>query len=534
MNIAVDARTLSLALTGRRSVTGTADEAAFAPWLRALLAGDGIEVRVLPVPNDPLGRANVVALARGPGSATVILSGHFDTVTVDDYGDLAALATEPEALAEALMARLGASGTHSAALAELADGSFLPGRGLLDMKSGVAAGIAVLRAHAGNPDRVGNILLLATADEEDRSVGMRAAAAVLPALLAEWGLDAKLGINLDATIDNGDGSIGRVVAFGCVGKHLLSALVVGREVHACYPWRGVNASHLAAQLICAIEGTPELTEGSGFQRAAPPTVLASADTKTVYNVTTPGRAWTVWNVLTQRRTADEVMAVARRLAVEAIVAARETVNARCASLDDAPTPTTAWSHVEVLDYAELFRAATAADPAFEARFAARARALADDGALDLPSRARILTELAWDASGREGPAVVLGFASLPYPATTFPDPALQVRLTAVAHATATRLGTTIATADHLPVIVDMPFLGDIDAADLRRAARQSPLWGTSIDWDLDRPTPRIPMMNVGPWGRDYHHWLERVHVGYAFDVLPELLRDLAGAALAAG
>ena len=531
MNIAADARTLSLALTGRPSATGTAEEAAFVPWLQALLAADGLEVRVLPIPNDPLGRANIAALARGPGSAAVILSGHFDTVPVDDYVDLAPLATEPEALAIALVARLTTSGSHPTALAELADGSFLPGRGLLDMKSGVAAGLAVLRAHARNPERVGSILLLATADEEDRSVGMRAAAAALPALLAEWGLDARLGINLDATIDNGDGSIGRVVAFGCVGKHLLSALVVGREVHACYPWRGVNASHLAAHLICAIEGTPELTEGSGFQRAAPPTVLASADTKTVYNVTTPGRAWTVWNVLTQRRTADEVVAIARRLAAEAIVTARETACARCAALDDAPAPTTAWDRVEVLEYAELRRAAIAADPTFEARFAGRAGALARDNALDLPTRARILTELAWDASGREGPAVVLGFASLPYPATIFPDPALRTRLAAVAHATAARLGTTVAIADFLPVIVDMPFLGHIDTADLRRAASQSPLWGTSIDWDLDRPTPGVPMMNVGPWGRDYHHWLERVHVGYAFTVLPELLRDLAEAAL---
>ena len=77
----------------------------------------------------------------------------------------------------------------------------------------------------------------------------------------------------------------------------------------------------------------------------------------------------------------------------------------------------------------------------------------------------------------------------------------------------------------------MPFLGHIDATDLRRAASQSPLWGTSIDWNLDRPTPEVPMINVGPWGRDYHHWLERVHVGYAFTVLPELLRDLAEAVL---
>ena len=46
----------------------------------------------LPVPGDPLGRAAVVALRRGRGARTVVLTGHFDTVRIDDYGELAPLA----------------------------------------------------------------------------------------------------------------------------------------------------------------------------------------------------------------------------------------------------------------------------------------------------------------------------------------------------------------------------------------------------------------------------------------------------------
>jgi arginine utilization protein RocB len=32
-----------------------------------------------------------------------------------------------------------------------------------------------------------------------------------------------------------------------------------------------------------------------------------------------------------------------------------------------------------------------------------------------------------------------------------------------------------------------------------------------------------PCINIGPWGRDYHHWLERLHAPYAFETLPRAL-----------
>ena len=73
----------------------------------------------------------------------------------------------------------GGLGRGSAGAGRFHERSFLPGRGLLDMKSGIAAGIAVVEAFAADPARRGNLLFAATPDEEDRSVGMRAAAELL-------------------------------------------------------------------------------------------------------------------------------------------------------------------------------------------------------------------------------------------------------------------------------------------------------------------------------------------------------------------
>ena len=51
-------------------------------------------------------------------------------------------------------------------------------------------------------------------------------------------------------------------------------------------------------------------------------------------------------------------------------------------------------------------------------------------------------------------------------------------------------------------------------------AANTPIWGTSFT--LAEPAG-YPCINIGPWGRDYHHWLERLHAPYAFETLPKVL-----------
>ena len=81
----------------------------------------------------------------------------------------------------------------------------------------------------------------------------------------------------------------------------------------------------------------------------------------------------------------------------------------------------------------------------------------------------------------------------------------------------------------------MSFLGPVDRDDIRQAAANTPVWGSSIPWNLDRDaTPGIPTINIGPWGRDYHHSLERADADYAFRVLPQLLSNVVRNVLADG
>ncbi len=530
-------------LTSWPSVTGTPGEVAFAgrlveylrtlPCFRAPLD----LVQQIAIPDDPLGRSSIVAHVRGAGRRTVVLAGHFDVVPVNDYGDLEPFAWDPLALKERMIERLRQSGAFPQALADLRSGMFLPGRGLLDMKSGLAAGLAVLERFGETPNRIGNIVLIATPDEEDRSAGMRAAADFLPGYLKEHDLDPVLGINLDALCDNDDGSAGRVVALGCIGKLLLSAFVVGKDAHACYPLDGVNGVYLAAELVAEMEFAAALGEEAGHELASPPAVLGLKDLKSVYNVTTPSKVWAFWNVLTQRRSTAEVFDRARQIASQAIARARSRMAERAATLANTPSVSPAWSRITVMTFAELKAKADAASPLFAEAFATMAQAVAARHDLDFPTRSQMLTEWVWDQAALDHPAIILGIASMPYPAVNWPLDGSQGRLEATIRKATTETAaahdTSIAVNHHLPVISDMSFLGPVDVGDLRMTAEATPIWGSSIIWDLtERATPGIPMLNIGPWGRDYHHWLERLHTPYAFEVLPALVANICTQVLA--
>src|SRR5688572_8777119 len=247
----------SLEMTRLPSVSGSAEEAAFPQKLAAMLrvapafSRQPDNVWTIPVPGGRHQRACVAALVRGRGARTVLLTGHFDTVPIEDYGDLKSVAGESEALRQGLLQRLRAQAVTAAekrALGDLAGGEYLPGRGLLDMKAGLAAGLAVLEAFAADPDREGNLLILTVPDEEVNSAGARAAAPALPEIARQHGLDIVAAINLDAIADDGDGALGRAVALGTIGKLLPSALVIGQPTHAGYSFSGLSACAMAGAL----------------------------------------------------------------------------------------------------------------------------------------------------------------------------------------------------------------------------------------------------------------------------------------------
>jgi arginine utilization protein RocB len=534
-------RELTLALVRFPSVTGTPGEVAFAGYFHELLAAlpyfqsHPADLRAERAPTDPLGRSNIFALARGAGARTVILAGHYDVVSASNYGNLAPDAFDPEALLPRLLAELEAAGSDQLALADLKSGAFMPGRGALDMKSGLAVGVAILERFAASPERQGNLLLLATPDEEETSEGMRAAVSRLPGLAREWDLDLVAAINLDSTTDRGDGRDGRAVFMGSVGKLLPSVYVVGRDTHAGAPFDGVSATLIAAEITRRIECNPDLADLAGGEAAPPPVCLKHADLKPGYDVTTPPAAWCYYNQLTHGWPPSEVLATYAELArgaLEEVLGELHERARRYAELAGESPDIQVW-RPRVLTFAELRRLALDRGGSEAERALAELTArLEENRSIDIPMFCRRLTELLWGYSGLAGPAAVVGLAMLAYPCVSVGETnARHVRLreavTRQAEALSRETGEAIRLRPFFPGISDMSFLGG-GSAELATIAENTPAWGSRVRHDdgaaraLD-----LPVVNIGPWGRDYHQRLERVHMPYTFGTLPELVWRVA-------
>jgi arginine utilization protein RocB len=527
-------------LTSIPSVSGSADEAAFADRLVAALEqapafrSERFSVWTIPVPGGRDGLACVAALVRGRGRATVLLTGHFDTVPIDDYGDLQALALDPDPLKRGLLERLRRSASTAAekrALADLEGPDYLPGRGLLDMKAGLGAGLAVMEAFSAAEGAVGNLLFVAVPDEEVNSVGARTAAPGLAELARSKGLDIVAAINLDATADNGDGRTGRSVALGTIGKILPSALVVGQPTHAGYSFNGIGACAVAGAIAAEVEWSPELTDRTGGETGAGPTLLGMKDSKTVYNVTTPARVWLYWNVSTHRRSPADVLAAVTSLAARALAPLMDRLAGhRRAAGHAGEVP-----GFEVMTFERLRAAVVGGDAGARRALDDYAAEVAREGHM-LPEQCRLITERLWDLSGRSHPAVILGFASVPYLPTSLgggPNGAiLEAAVRGAAEAIAGRCGGGIATPRFFLGISDMSFFGQADEADVAAIAANTPAWGHGLRWTRGQAFGGIPIVNAGPWGRDYHTALERLHVPYGFTTLPELVADIAMRVLA--
>lgn len=529
-------RRWAIALTERKSVTGTDGEASFGPWLADALRHETAfrraEIWTIEVePGD--GRHCVAMLVRGTGHATVVLTGHYDTVTTSDYGELEDMATRPQQLTQALGKTLALADAPAAMRArdDFASGDFLAGRGLLDMKAGLAAGLAVCAAFAESTNAAGNLLFIAVPDEENNSAGARKAAQALPAIAGERGLDILAAINLDAIADDGDGSKGRVIALATVGKLLPTAHVVGVPAHSGFPLNGLNAATVAAAIAARVEWASELTDNAQSVPGTPPSLLNIRDGKSRYDVTTPATAFASFNVLSYRRSPDEVLDRFDRLCADAAFACLAELKQR----RHCQHGSAAIDLVETIPLHRYEALLDRLDAEARSRLGTVGASLAA-GDLPLPEQCRLVTEEAWRLSRLPGPAIVTGFGSIPYLPTNLSDRPAAARLRAIAldiaaGATA-RYGSAIGCADYFAGISDMSFFGEATESGLNVVARNTPMWRDGIRWPKSGGLANIPTINIGPWGRDYHTPLERLHIGYAFDVLPQVVSDVCAALLA--
>ncbi len=277
--------------------------------------------------------------------------------------------------------------------------------------------------------------------------------------------------------------------------------------------------------------------------APPPVSLKQTDLKAHYDVTTPGAAWCYFNYLTHGKPAAEVLecfTAEVRAGLDHALGAYHTQAQHFAARSGTPAAP-AWIG-SVWTFAELHeRALAIGGSACQTALTALTERRLRDQTLDSPTFSRQIIELLWGYSGWSGPAAVVGFGSLHYPHSLVdPSRPQDARLHAAAHRQAAALSaernTPLRVRPFFTGISDMSFFGSaMEPADQAVVQANTPLWGSRLQFDYAAVRAlELPIVNIGPWGRDYHQRNERIFMPYSFEVLPELIWRVAQEVLDGG
>ncbi len=198
-----------------------------------------------------------LVMSDSPSKGTVILTGHYDVVDTADFGSLENLAFSPLEYTEALK-RLSPG---KEAEQDLKSGDYLFGRGVMDMKCGLAVEMALLAEASSSPSALGvNLLFLAVPDEEVGSAGMRAAVPMLSRLQDDKGLNFLGALLTEPGNAGAPGEEGEFIFLGAVGKLMPFFYCVGKGSPGEL-FRGFNAS-LWRPTYCCLWGEPRPSERS--------------------------------------------------------------------------------------------------------------------------------------------------------------------------------------------------------------------------------------------------------------------------------
>jgi len=505
------------------TMTGTSGEQLFATELEAIL-------RCLPYfeqhPEALIqydvgqGRSVVAArvMSQRKTNRTAVIIAHYDVVAVDEYGEHAHLAFSPETWTERI--RCGDVALPNGILDE--QGEWLFGRGVMDMKCGLALNISLLE-QACNGRFDGNVVFLAVPDEERHSDGMLGAANLLLQWGQQYGLSYSACLDTEPAFTQNDED-GQVVYTGTIGKLLLGAYCIGKETHVGDPFAGLSGTTMTSFLNQAFEYNAALQETSLGEQTPPVTCLYSRDLKPQYSVQTPYKSASYYNLFLMARRPSEVLQCARTEAKVAMAALAKWFQARQQSAGHTGVNLAANVTVMTLSELQLYVQTHNADAATAnwTRFLQAQEAGLDDRAATV----NYVDDLA-SACPQLHPLVVLYFAPPFYPAVTSAEhPVIRFAIEAVKAHAKTAHALTLRETAYFPGLSDLSYtsLGQAESdVDELRANMPSLLRGYELPLDALRQL-NIPVMNVGPYGKDAHKWTERLEMNYSFDVVPSLLQ----------
>ncbi|MFS0861886.1 M20/M25/M40 family metallo-hydrolase [Fredinandcohnia sp. 179-A 10B2 NHS] len=529
---------LTKQLVSIESIVNTDGEKVFAHSLYTLIssfpyfAANQSHVTIEQTHDDEVERYNVLAYVKGTkgnSNRTVILMGHMDTVGIDDFTQLRDKACFPDELMEAFQAET----LPSSAKDQLDSGDWLFGRGVLDMKGGLASHLFLLNYYSEHPEELeGNLVLVSECDEEDSSHGILSSLKTLKKWKEEHNFEYVAAINADFVSPRYEGDENRYIYKGTVGKLLPSFFITGAETHVGSAFEGLDPNFIAAELTKQINYNPELCNEAYGETTVPPVSLKQMDLKPSYTVQTALSAYVYYNFFIHSWTPKDVLEKLKEQAHIAFNNALSTFEERYkqyCKISNEPFRELVWKP-RVFTYEEMEQQLTNKHgERYVAHMEDFKNELLNDKSLDIRMYAARVVEEAWNWMEDKSPAIILFYSSLYSPRIELTGKTKdeQILIDALDEAVVEiqpHYPHPIVTRNFFPYISDMSFvaLSDDDEG-LQATSVNNPGWGKKLFVNYqDIRDINVPVINIGPYGIDAHKKLERAEIQYSFEIVPNL------------
>lgn len=516
-------KSLLLKLVDWDSLTGTEGEKQFSHKLKDKLLTlnyfkENTEYVQLQTAGE--GRYSLLALYKTKVTKkTIVLISHYDTVHIEEYGEYKHLATQPEKLTETFE---HIKKTFSEEVEkDITSGEYLFGRGVMDMKMGLALHMQLLEKATVEQWPI-NIILLTVPDEEVNSAGMCTAIPELNHLKDQHQLDIALFLNSEPSFSQYPSDNNHYVYSGSIGKIMPSALFYGRETHAGEPLSGMTGQFMASFLTRRMEWNEAFTETSFNEKTPLPVTLSQVDLKDAYSTQTASRTAALYNVFLMKRNAKEVMEIYKHIAGEAAAECNEAYG-KIIARENAKSIGT----VKVIEYEALLTYAC------EKLTNKKVDELIENvnKRTDYDERdksIRIVDALMLECQ-ELAPAMVLFFSPPYYPAVnTSEDAFIKEKICFIQEEADKEFSLSIKQVHYFNGISDLSYINyDEQDEGWKDYVRNTPTWGDiyTIPFTAMQQL-QAPVLNVGPFGKDAHKVTERLHQQSAFVKTPRLVEKL--------
>jgi len=462
---------------------------------------------------DPFGRMNIAALYLGESLETVIMLHHHDAVDIFEYDSDKALSNEITDI-------LKLKKLNEEVKNDLENDEWWFGRGSADMKSGAAVQIEVL-SNLIKKEFKGSILLLSVCDEENLSSGMREATKLLKKLHQQYGLDYKAIINSEPTEEN-------LIYEGTVGKMMPVCYVRGRKSHIGDVYSGFNPMSILSRLHTKVELNPLFTDHYEGEVSPAPTWVHYRDRKATYDASIPESSSAYFSILSLEKSPKNNMDDLKSLAIEAFDEAIKQYETCITSVNEHSKEKIDSLEVKnrVLTFEELKNYLQDFNSDYERMSHEYLRELnirICNGELSLPEATIQLIEYSVGFLEHMDPIAVIGLSGPYYPAASNYQLNSEINFLDIINKVSKVYGREYHSKKYFMGICDFSYVNLLINDESRKMIEENLIgWGMLYEVPFNEMKFKIPMINIGPYGKDLHKITERVHSS-CFKELPQII-----------